>query len=148
MRRLPALLTAVLLSLAGCSALRPPLPAAEEVPADANFVLSLSEAAASVEEDTPSYAKIFVDGQPAGETAVGPKSRERRWGLRLDSGNRLFRFEYWVLPSSGPWAALDAQWQPTERFIRVVEGERAVVSLKFYDGARRHDFQISREPLK
>lgn len=149
---------ALLAGLSGCGLIRPAAPPAPllpghvrpapsaAIPADANFVLAVSEAIASLEEDTASYTKIFIDGQPAGETAVGPRSQERRWGRRLEAGNHLFRFEYQVLPSTGDWTALDAQWQPTERFIRIEGGARTSAALKFYEGARRHDLRVSREP--
>ena len=149
---LPSL--AVLVGLSGCTIFQPapatpgrakPAPA-PVIPADANIILTVSEAVASLEEDTASYTKVFVDGEPAGETSVGPRSQERQWGRRLEPGNHLFRFEYQVLPSTGDWTPLEAQWQPTERFVRIEGGAKTLVALKFYDGARRHDLQISREP--
>lgn len=147
---------ALLAGLSGCAFLRsgaapaPLLPAhgrpAAAIAPDANFILQISEAVASREEDTASFTKIFIDGTLAGETEVGPRSQERLWGRRLDAGNHLFRFEYQILPGTGEWAALDAQWQPTERFIRVERGGRTRADLKFYDGARRHELRLSREP--
>lgn len=118
------------------------------VPSDSNFVLSVSEAVAGPEEDTPAYAKVYIDGKPAGETPKGPKSQEKKWGAHLSPGNHLFRFEYWVLPGAGDWGLLDDQWQPTERFIRIEEGGRTAVPLKFYEGGRKHSLQTSREPLR
>jgi hypothetical protein len=131
---------------------RPPLPPGHveaappaPIPADANFLLTLGEAVGSPEADVGSYAKVIIDSEAAGQVQIGPKSQERRWGVRLPPGNHLFRFEYWVLPPAGDWAPLDAQWQPAERFIRVEEGSRIAVSLKFYDGARQHKLEIARE---
>lgn len=119
-----------------------PAPA---IPSDANFVLSVSEAVAGPEEDIPAYLKVTVDGNRAGETPSGPKSQEKKWGARLPPGNHLFGFEYWVASSSGAWTMLDSQWQPVERFIRIEGETRTSVSLKFYEGARRHDARISRQ---
>jgi hypothetical protein len=123
----------------------PAPPAA--IPADANFVLRLSEAVGTPEEDVGSYVKVVIDGEEAGQVAMGPKSQERLWGVRLPPGNHLFRFEYSVLSLAGPWVPLDAQWQPAERFIRVEDKFRVKVSLKFYDGARRHQLEIARAGL-
>ena len=152
---------ALVLGLAGCSVFGPGVPApakplapghvepapAAAIAADANFVLTVSEAVDSADEDTASYTVIYVDGKPVGKTPIGPKSQARQWGLKLPPGNHLFRFEYWILPSVGDWGALDAQWQPTESFIRVEEGARTSAALKFYEGAHQHDLQNSREPL-
>lgn len=150
-RALPAL--AVALAAAGCAApaVRPLLPghvppAPEvELPKAANVEVSVVEAVPGPEEDTGSYAVVYVGGREAGRVPVGPRSQERRWGFTLPPGNHLFRFEYWVLPPAGDWTRLDEQWQPPERFIRVDEKSRVAVSLKFVDGGRRHSLQVSRE---
>lgn len=134
----------VFLALAGCGAQRGGPP---PVSKDANFVLSVSEVVGSPEEDVASQAKVYVDQALAGETWLGPKSREKRWGARLAPGNHLFRCEYWVQAGTAPAAALDAQWQPRERFIRVEEATRAVMTLKFLDRGLRHEVQLGREPL-
>ena len=115
--------------------------------ADANFVLTVSEAVGTPEEDTASYTQIVIDGRPAGRVPIGPRSQQRKWGARLEIGNHLFRFEQWRLPPAGDWGPLDAQWQPNERFIRVERGARTSVVLKFYEGGRKHEEQIAREPL-
>jgi hypothetical protein len=119
----------------------------QAVPSDANFVLIVSEAVGDPAQDLGSYTKVFVDNQLAGQTETGPKSADKKWGARLAPGNHLFRFEKWNLPKVGDWAALDAQWQPPERFIRVEAATRAVARLKFFDDGRGRDLQISREPL-
>ncbi|HBL16200.1 MAG: hypothetical protein A2X36_11460 [Elusimicrobia bacterium GWA2_69_24] len=121
----------------------PPVP----VPADANLVLSVSEAISGSEEDVLSQTRVFIDGAAAGETHIGPKSAEKRWGLKLAPGNHLFRFEQWVFLPPLSWAPLGADWQPRERFIRVEGASRTVISLRFFDGDRRHSLQSSREPF-
>lgn len=130
----------------------PALPAVEATPAvavpkEANLTLSVSETIAGPEEETLSQTKVYVDGQPAGETHIGPKSQPKTWGARLSPGNHLFRFEQWALSKDNEWAALPAEWQPRERFVRVDEKTRAVVGLRFYEAGRRHNVQTSREAL-
>ena len=117
------------------------------ISSSANFVLVVSEAIGSPDEDLGSYTKVFLDGQEFGRTPVGPKSQEKEWGGKLDVGNHLFRFEKWDLPAVGDWGLLDAQWQPPERFIRVEPGQRTVVRLKFYDSGHGHSLQIARDPI-
>ncbi len=119
----------------------PPVP----VPEDADFVLAVVDAIASSEEDVLSQAKVFMDGKPLGETHIGPKSAEKRWGMRLEPGNHLFRFEQWVFTAPASWGPLDSAWQPRERFVRIEEGSRAVLSLRFSEGGRRHTVQFARE---
>ncbi|OGR87288.1 MAG: hypothetical protein A3J74_11300 [Elusimicrobia bacterium RIFCSPHIGHO2_02_FULL_57_9] len=137
-------------TLAACVAPRSRKPPSLiEVPKDANFVLSVSEAVLSPEEDTSSYATISVGGRSAGRTPAGPRSSDKKWGARFAPGNHLFRFEYWIAASSASehWSPLNAQWQPIERFVRVNDRERLTVTLKFHDGARKHSYQISRDPV-
>jgi hypothetical protein len=117
------------------------------VPSDANFVLVVSEAVGDPSKDLGSYTKIFVDNQLAGQTETGPKSSDKKWGARLEAGNHLFRFEKWNLPTVGDWAALDSQWQPPERFIRVEAATRVTAKLKFYDDGRGRDLTITRQAL-
>lgn len=119
----------------------PPVP----VPADADFILAVADSIASSEEDLLSQTKVFMDGKPIGETHVGPKSEEKRWGMRLEPGNHLFRFEQWVFTPPAVWGPLDPAWQPRERFIRIEEGSRAVLTLRFSEGGRRHTVQFARE---
>ncbi len=119
----------------------PPVP----VPEDADFVLAVVDSIASSEEDMLSQTKVFMDGKPIGETHVGPKSAEKRWGMRLESGNHLFRFEQWVVTPPAAWGPLDSAWQPRERFIRIEGGSRAVLTLRFSEGGRRHTVQFARE---
>jgi hypothetical protein len=116
------------------------------IPADANVLLTVTEAVAAPEHDLPAYVKVFVDQKPAGQTAIGPKSAPKSWGAVLEPGNHLFRFEGWMLPLPGEWTPLAVQWQPPERFIRVEAGRRTLVSLKFIDGGRRSSIQVWREP--
>lgn len=122
-------------------------PAPPPMPQNANFLLVVSEAVDSAADDLGSYTRVYVDGKPAGETPVAPKSQEKEWGALLPAGNHLFRFEKWNLPSTGDWAMLDPQWQPVERFIRVEPGQKTIVSLKFYDGGTKNDLRVVRQPL-
>ncbi len=117
------------------------------VPVEANFIVTVSEAVADADEDVSAFTKVFVDGKPAGQTEIAPKSKEKKWGLALPDGNHLIRFEQWYLPLPGEWTPLGPQWQPEERFIRVERGLRTLVALKFSDGERRYSLQISREPI-
>ena len=125
---------------------RPP-EAGFRIRPDANFELVISEAVSSAEEDADSYAKVYLDGFLVAQTSVGLKSQGKVWGERLAVGNHLFRLELWNTPRSGEGVPLDAQWQPQERFIRIEEGTRAKVALKFFDGGHNYSYQISREPL-
>jgi hypothetical protein len=141
-------------ALAGCKTANPligpppqPVQQVYVVPADANFMLVVSEAVGTPEEDIPSYVKVFVDGQPAGQTPIDAKSKEKKWGDKLRPGNRLFRFEQWIQPFQGEWTPLAAQWQPPERFIRIEANQRAMITMKFLDGGRRFTSQLSRDPL-
>lgn len=126
-----------------------PQPAAVPfvVPPQANVELVVTEAVAGPEQDTASFTKVFVDGKPIGQTAVAPRSQERRWSDLIPAGNHLFRFEQWYLPQVGEWGALDAQWQPPERFIRVADGSRTSITLRFSEGGRHFDFAVTRRPL-
>lgn len=120
---------------------------AKPIPADANFVLLVSEAVGSPAEDLGSYTKVFVDGKPAGQTQMSAKSFQKRWGAKLEPGNHPMRFEKWNLPVLGDWVALDAQWQPNERFIRVRPDARTIARLKFYDGGHGYSLDIEYQPL-
>lgn len=149
MRRLiyyPSLITVG--ALAACAGPRPGPAAGAAIPGDANAVVAVSEAVADPSLDAESYLKISIDGKEAGQTPIAAKSSEKKWGARLPGGNHLFRFEYWVLISTGgagQWSALASQWQPIERFVRVDDKERVLVALKFFDGARKHSYQIFRD---
>jgi len=127
----------------------PPNPPIEPVviPVTANFLLTANEAVASADQDLPSFFKVYVDNKEAGQTEIAPKSKEKKWGAELALGNHLFRFQAWVLPTPGEWTPLAEGWQPPERFIRVEPGLKTLVTLKLYDGGRRHSLQIDRQPL-
>lgn len=124
-----------------------PVGAAVPIPDDANVIVQVDETVDSAEDDIASYTKIYVDNQPAGQTSIDAKSKTKRWGAKLPVGNHLFRFETWNLPPTGDWQMLDPQWQVPERFIRVEDGQRTIISLKFYDSGRKHTLEIGREPL-
>ncbi len=125
----------------------PSTPPPKPVP-KADFELIVSETVDSLEDDLGSYAKVYVDRQPAGETQIAAKSQDKTWEAVLPPGNHLFRFEEWYLPSTGDWTMLDPQWQPPERFIRVDPGQKTVVRLRFYDGGLRNKLEIERRPLE
>ncbi len=117
------------------------------IPQDANFEVQVDEVVDSAEDDIASYTKVYVDNAPAGQTQIDAKSKQKKWVARLAPGNHLFRFEKWNLPPTGDWQMLDPQWQPPERFIRVDEGQKTTVALRFYDGGRKFDLGITRAPL-
>lgn len=126
----------------------PEIPAPPPIPKDANVVLTVSEAVPGPDQDTAAYVKVFVDGKEAGQTAIGPKSQDKQWGAALEPGNHLFRFELWTLPLPGEWSPLSVQWQPPERFIRVMPGARTLIFLKFQDGGRRHTLKLLGDMFK
>ena len=126
-----------------------PIPHEPQPPisADSNFVLIVSEAVGSPEQDLGSYTKVFIDEKPAGQTQAAPKSTDKKWGAKLEPGNHPVRCEKWNQPMFGDWAALGAQWQPNERFIRVRPNERTIARLKFYDGGRGYSLDVEYQPL-
>lgn len=117
------------------------------IPDDANFVLQVDEVVGSAEDDIASYTKVYVDNASAGQTEINAKSKSKKWGAKLAPGNHLFRFEKWNLPPTGDWQMLDPQWQPPERFIRVEDGQKTTVTVRFYDNGRKFDLQSARKPL-
>lgn len=142
-------LAASFLSLAACSkqtVIHPPAVAAPRAAADANFELSAVEVVGTPEEDTVGLVKVYVDGELAGQTQAGPRSSERRWHGKLAPGNRLLRLEQWSVGSSGEPELMADEFQPRERFVRVEEGGRTKVVLKFSDGGRKNALQVSRDP--
>lgn len=112
-----------------------------------NFEVMTYEVVDNPEGEGVSHLKIFVDGAEAGQTAAGPKSSEKIWQGRLAPGNRLIRLEYWVLPGFGDWERLGADFQPRERFMRVEEGFKTKVAVKFSEKGRKNQIQLTREPL-
>ncbi|MBI5631753.1 MAG: hypothetical protein HY921_12820 [Elusimicrobia bacterium] len=138
-------LAVIALAASGCGGFKA-LRADSGACPNCNFELESSEAVPGLEEDSPAYVQIYIDGLPAGRTAALPKSQEKKWGRRLPAGNHLFRFEYWTQAAGGAWAPAEASRQPHERFIRVEREGRAKIVLKFYDGGRKHSFQVLREP--
>ncbi|MBI4679502.1 MAG: hypothetical protein HY748_18165 [Elusimicrobia bacterium] len=123
----------------------PPAPAPQAA-VDANFELVAVEVVESPEEDAVALVKVYVDGELAGQTQAGPKSSERRWQGALKAGNRLMRFENWSVGPSGEPELMAEDFQPRERFVRVEDGARTKVSLKFFDKGRQNTLQVSREP--
>ena len=117
------------------------------IPPMATFEFTGSESVASADADQPAFFKVYIDGKEAGQTAIAPKSKDKKWGAVLPFGNHLFRFQAWVLPLPGEWTQMAEGWQPPERFIRVEEGLKTLVTIKLYDGGRRHTLQVNREPL-
>ena len=127
----------------------PPEPPAKPfvIPVMANFELSASEAVADASADQPAFFKVYIDNKEAGQTGIEPKSKEKKWGAVLTPGNHLFRFQAWLLPLPGEWTPMAEGWQPPERFIRIEDGTRTIVTLKLYEGGRRHSLQVTRAPL-
>lgn len=135
-----------LLLLAGCVPPPRQVGKAEPVPPPppppaSNFMLTLYEVVASPEDDTPVFAEVWVDGQPAGRTPEAPRSQPKSWGSVLPDGNHLMRFV--VQDSTGAWSA---DRQPRERFFRVEPGQRTVVTLKYFDRGRQHELTVDRQP--
>lgn len=139
------LASAVVLSwLSGCAApSKTPAPPALA----ANFAIAVDEVVERAEDEGTSYAKIFVDGELAGQTAPGPRSQEKSWEGRLASGNRLIRVEYWILPGLGQWEKLPDEFQPRERFFRFEEASKTRLKVKFSEKGRRSAIEAAREPL-
>ncbi|MCX5789302.1 MAG: hypothetical protein NTX64_12465 [Elusimicrobia bacterium] len=132
-----------MLCLAACAGPRPahgPAPPSGPPP---NLEVSLSEVIERADQDGLSYAKVFVDGQPAGQTDTGPRSHEKRWEGRVEPGNHPVRLELWVLRDLGDWTRLSDEDQPRERFVRV-EGEgKARLELR-RTASGRYDFTAGR----
>lgn len=138
----------LLLILAGCAgpATKPAAPP-DALPPAANLEVVVHEVVAKAEEEGTGQAKVFIDGQPAGETETGPRSKEKSWTGSAVPGNRLVRVEYWILEGLGSWARLPDDQQPRERFVRVEAGSRTRVALRFFDRARQNSISVSRQAL-
>lgn len=143
-RSLPFLLLAC--GLACAPAPKPGAVAVPPKPGD-NLVLTVRESVDTPEEDTTTYGRIFLNGEPAGRTELSPKSAPKRWGARLPEGNQLLRFEVWDSTGSEPGDRRADDFQPRERFFRVEAGLRTLVDLKFRDKGRAYDFEVARESL-
>ena len=135
-------------AVSGCAAPRPrpETKAAFAVP-DANFEFTVYDVVERADEEGTSYAKVFVDGALVGQTPTGPKSHDKSWSGRLSPGNRLLRVEYWILPGLGSWERLPDDYQPRERYIRIEEGRKTKLRVKFFDRARKNSMEISRDPM-
>ncbi|MBI5624447.1 MAG: hypothetical protein HY924_11770 [Elusimicrobia bacterium] len=144
---------ALLSSLFLCSCnrqavVRPPAPEPPKAVAEVNFELTAVEVVESAEEDAVGLVKVFVDNELAGQTQAGPRSSERRWLGALAPGNRLLRLEQWAAGPTGDPQLLPEELQPRERFVRVEEGFRTRVLVRFTDGGRKSTIQVSRDPLR
>lgn len=128
----------------GCKGSRPAPPAQLPLAPDANFEVVIHEAVERPDEEGTAYAQVFIDGTLLGQTPAGPKSTEKSWRGPVAPGNRLLRLEYWVLPGLGSWERLPDDHQPRERFVRVEDGHRIKVSVRFFDKARRNTIQVLR----
>jgi hypothetical protein len=133
--------------LAGCvpkqgqRADQPPAP-----PARHDLQVVVFEVVENAEQEGSAYAKVFVDGQPAGETPQGPRSQQKAWSGPANPGNHLIKVEYWTLQGPENWVRLDDDRQPRERFVRVEPGARSRVTVKFFDRARQNALSVSKEP--
>jgi hypothetical protein len=122
-----------------------PPPVAETEVKDPNFEAVVIETVPNAEDEGVTFTKVFIDGQEAGLTPVGPRSREKRVRLKVPAGNRPVRLEHWFLPPIGEWTRLPDEQQPRERFVRIEDGTIAQVTLRYgSDGAP--SLAISREP--
>lgn len=138
----------LLLLLAGCAPSReerktPPPPAAP----DANLTVTAYEVVEKPEDEGTAYLKVYVDGAAAGQTATGPRSQEKKWEGAVPAGNHPVRFEYWVMTSTSDFSRLADDHQPRERFLRVEDGMRTKVEVKFYDQARKNAVTTAKEPM-
>ncbi len=46
----------------------------------------------------------------------------------------------------GDWVKIDEQWQPRERFVKVEEGMKTRITLKFHAKGKSYTFIIDRDP--
>ena len=143
-------LSFIVLCFSSCASPRPapappplPAPPAAAPAAPPNLEVLLSEVIERADEDGLSYAKVFIDGAPAGRTDTAPRSREKRWEGRVEPGNHPVRLELWVLPDLGEWRLLPDGAQPRERFVRIAEGETARLGVR-RDAGGRYDFTVGR----
>lgn len=137
------LLAAVLLTW-GCKGSRPEAPAPPPLTPEANLEVVIHEAVERPDEEGTAYAQVFIDGTLLGQTPAGPKSTEKIWRGHVAPGNRLLRLEYWVLPGLGSWERLPDDRQPRERFVRVENGHKTAVQVRFFDKTRRNTLQVLR----
>lgn len=125
--------------------LPPPPPVAVTEVKDPNFEAVVIEAVPNAEDEGVTFTKIFIDGKEAGQTAVGPRSQEKRVRLKAPAGNQPVRLEHWLLPPIGEWTRLPDEQQPRERFVRIEDGTIAQVTLRYGPGGAP-SLAISREP--
>ncbi len=130
-----------------CAPAPRPAPAPALPKPDDNLVLTVRETVDTPEEDTPTYGRVYLNGEPAGRTELSPKSAPKRWGARLPEGNQLLRFEVWDSTGSEPGERRADDFQPRERFFRVEAGMRTMVELRFRDKGRAYDFDVTRGSL-
>lgn len=122
----------------------PPLVAVVAVK-DPNFEAVIAETVPNVDDEGVSFTKIFVDGNEAGKTGVGPRSQEKHVRLKLPTGNQPIRLEHWLLPPVGEWTILPESRQPRERFVRIEDGTIARLTVRYGpDGLP--SIALSREP--
>lgn len=130
----------------------PPIPFLRSMPQEPsearhpNFILLVSEAVPSPDQDGGSFTAAFVDGARVGKTGTGRKSEEHSLKLKLPIGNQPVRLEHWILTSSGEWTRLADELQPRERFVRIEDGTIARLWLRFSECASSHQLTLGREP--
>ncbi len=113
----------------------------------ANLRVEVYEVVERPEVDGLSYTAISVDGTSLGRTEAGLKSVRKTWEGRVEPGNRLLRFERWILPRISEWSKVRESRQPRERFVRVEAGMLSVVTIKYRMEGRKYVYSITRSPL-
>ena len=142
--------------------------------AASNLAIVTYEIVAKAEDDTPTRTAIYANGQSIGQTEPAPKSKKKIWDGRLPLGNHLIRCERWILVPSIPASALSyvllssgtvapspaiassstLQWakdvrsQPWERFVRIEDGQRSKLEIKYFDDGREFSYDIQKEPME
>ncbi len=110
-----------------------------------NLKIEVYEVVERPEADGLSYTVISVDGTSVGRTEAGLKSARKIWQGRVQPGNRLLRFERWILPRVSEWSKVRESRQPRERFVRVEAGMRSIVTIKYRMEGRKYVYRIIRE---
>lgn len=126
---------------------KPPDPPRAD-PDAPNLRVEVYEIVESPEKEAFSATRVLIAGREAGVTPADRKSRRKVWVGRVPRGNHPMRFERWIFDRVGDWTKAADAWQPRERFIRVREGHRTRVMIRYYYGGKKYVYRISREKIK